>query len=569
MKRSNPKKKTSKGATARKRKLAARRRALIGLVLIGSVMGLSVEAAVPGLTLSSYLTPWLSHKKLVFDGMNVPMAPLRNFYAMNDYRPLWTDEDGLTSRGRAALAQLEKAHEEGLSPELYGVSSIRRVAAMEGKSDHERLQIQLSLELMMSRAALDYVRDMHAGFTRPQGDMGQPTLTAEEQVAVLKQIAQTWNVAEYLRTMAPQTQDYVAMKNTLKQYRTIAARGGWVDFNIGKTIQPGAQDARMLALREILQATGDLSPSAAPPNLAMYDAVLVEAVQRFQARHGIEADGIVTAATQKELAVPVEKRIEQLTLTMERMRWMPRDIGNRYVMVNLPAYRLWAVSGNKQLQMDVIVGSPSNRTPLFSKAITDVVINPSWGVPNRIAVNEMLPKIQEDSDYLARAGYRVTQNGVPVDPDDVDWSSFGDRSANYALHQPPGDGNALGKVKFLIPDSDGIYLHDTSQPKLFALSERSLSHGCVRLSEPEKFTQFVLANEGWSEQKTAAAYESKTPLTVKIQPLPVHLVYWTSWVDARGAVHFVRDVYGMDKTLLASMNNRPVRDDTVIKLAMN
>jgi len=318
-------------------------------------------------------------------------------------------------------------------------------------------------------------------------------------------------------------------------------------------------------LRQILIAQGDLPQAGYPPG--MYDAATVEGVKRFQARHGIEPDGVIGKPTQEALNVSAAGCVQQIAMTLERMRWMGHDMGSRYVLVNVPAYRLKAVAGNQQLVMDVIVGKPATKTPMFSKEITNVVFNPTWSVPPKIALKEMLPKIRKNPNYLAHAGFSIIgQDGEAISAGAIDWDNVDQGNFNYTLRQDAGDGNALGKVKFTIPDSDNIYLHDTSNHKLFARTERSLSHGCIRLSNPKAMTEFVLNNEGWSENKIESAYASSSSRTVSITPLPVHLVYWTTWVDDAGQTHFGRDIYGMNQRLLIAMSGA-VQPET-IKLAM-
>lgn len=516
---------------------------------------------------SAYMTQWLAQPSLTFDGVKVETAPLRAFYAAQNYRAFWVEADGYTRRAERAIAQLGKANDDGLNPELYHLASMKRIQSAMGGDAENRMRSRLSLELLMSHAIMSYANDMHAGSVRPQWNTGMVAMNDSEQANILAQAAGTNDTAAYLASLSPSTPDYVAMKTGLRNYQTIASNGGWPEFAVGKPIKPGMNDTRVADLQKILTVTGDMNPADVTAG-DTYSAAAVEGVKHFQQRHSLEADGIVSTATQQALAVPVAKRIEQMAMTMERMRWMPRDLGNRYVLVNVPAYRLRAVAGDQQLTMKVIVGKSDTKTPMFSKNITDVVLNPSWSVPGKIAMREMLPKIRKNPDYLSRAGFTVTENGATVDPASIDWETVGKGNFNYTFRQPPGDGNALGKVKFLIPDSDSIYLHDTSQPKLFSRAERSLSHGCVRLSEPKEFAKFVLTQEGWSTDKIETAYESATPRTVPIAPMPVHLVYWTSWVDEQGAPHFQRDIYGMDKTLLAAMTVKPAKDES-LKLAMN
>lgn len=550
------------------RVLQRMQRLALAFVILAALGVYHARASENDAAFSAYMTAWLKQPSLTFDGVKVETAPLRAFYEAQNYRAFWVDDDGYTRRAGRVMDQLAKAGDEGLNPEIYHVSTMKRVAGVMTGDAERRMQARLSLELLMSNAILNYANDMHAGSVRPQWDTGLTAMSATEQANLLGQIASASDAAGQLANLSPSTPDYLAMKEGLRNYQAIAAKGGWPEFAVGKTIKPGMNDARVADLEKILTITGDMKASDVTAG-TIYSAAAVEGVKHFQQRHSLEADGIVNTATQQALAVPVGKRVEQMAMTMERMRWMPRDLGSRYVLVNVPAYRLRAVAGEQQMTMKVIVGKPDTKTPMFSKNITDVVLNPSWSVPGKIAMKEMLPKIRKNPNYLNNAGFTVTENGAKVDPSSIDWESVDKGNFNYTFRQPPGDGNALGKVKFLIPDSDNVYLHDTSQPKLFARAERSLSHGCVRLSEPKEFTKFVLMQEGWSADKVETAYESSASRTVAIAPMPVHLVYWTSWVDEQGAPHFQRDIYGMDRSLLASMSVKPSGKDDNVKLAMN
>jgi murein L,D-transpeptidase YcbB/YkuD len=518
---------------------------------------------------NAHLDQWLAQPKLQFSDTSIRTEALRPLYVQTNYQPVWVDNLGLTKRALQALEVIARADSQGLNPELYSVNIIRSVAAMPHSDSETALRARLSLEVLMSHAVMEYASDMHGGVSKPQWNTGKQALSMETQTALLIQAAATNDTAAYLTALAPTSKEYAALKDVFGRYQTIASNGGWPNLTPGKTIKLGMNDTRVATLRQILSANGDLQTSALSAQPYLYDAHTLEAVKRFQERHGIEADGVIGTRTQKALAVPVSERLAQIAMTMERMRWMPRDMGTRYVLVNIPSYTLTAVSGNDRLNMNVIVGKSTSKTPMFSKNITDVVLNPSWGVPAKIAVNEILPKARKNPDYLARAGYTVTAtNGQVVNPHDIDWNSVDRDNLGYSFRQKPGDDNALGKVKFHIPDSDSIYLHDTAKRDLFVQANRSLSYGCVRLGDPKALTDFVLKHEGWDEAKIDASYESSTSRNVPITPLPVHFVYWTSWVDAQGRAHFGNDIYNMDKKLLAAMGGVNKAENS-IKLAMN
>ena len=522
-----------------------------------------VAASAQSLDATGVLYQWLQQPQLQFGDRSIKTSELRSFYAAEGFQPLWNDAKGLTAGGRAALEVLGNAGQHGLNSERYHVSTLRSVAAMQPTDADGTLQQAMAMEVLMSSAVLRYAEDMQGGTVAPQWETGKAPVDAATRMATLKLVAQSANPGATLDALAPNTHAYVALKASLQHYQDLAAQGGWPHLSEGAKIAPGQHDARVTTLRQILIAQGDLPQAGYQTDT--YDAATVEGVKHFQQRHNIEPDGVVGKSTQVALNIPASACVQQIAMTMERMRWMPHDLGSRYVLVNVPAYQLTAVSGNNQLAMNVIVGKPDTKTPMFSKEITSVVLNPTWSVPAKIAMKEMLPKIRRNPDYLAHAGFSVIDSsGHAVSPGSVDWAS---NSFGYTLRQDAGDGNALGKVKFTIPDSDNIYLHDTSNHGLFARSDRDMSHGCVRLSDPRAMTQFVLNSEGWSDKKIETAYDSDASRTINITPMPVHLVYWTAWVDDAGRTHFSHDIYELDKPLLMAMNGGAKAD--AIKLAMN
>ncbi len=538
------------------------------LCLLVSLMWATASTANSNYT-PYYLSEWLKSSGLEFNGITVAADPLRGVYATTQYQPIWVDDRGLNRRGEEVLAVLAGAEAHGINPERYGVSTLKIINAMPRSDEEMTTRITLSLELLMSQAVMRYTSDVHGGATRPQWNTGAPAPTTAQTQQYLMQVMASPTAAATLAAMAPARPEYLQLQQTLTQYRTLASKGGWPTLTTGKTIKPGMSDPRVATIQQILVATGDLAALPVATAQPIYDSITEQAVMRFQARHNIEADGVIGSGTQAALAVPVEDRIEQIAMTLERMRWMPDDLGTRYVMVNVPAYQLTAVSGEDVLNMPVIVGKPTTRTPMFSKEITDVIFNPSWGVPSKIAVNEMLPKLKKDPSYLERGGYTLVQTGVgEVDPYTVDWQALDHSNFDYSIRQNPGDGNALGKVKFNIPNSDNIYLHDTSQPKLFSRADRKLSHGCIRLSDPKALASFVLKHEGWEQAKIDRTYDSDTSRSVRVTPIPVHLVYWTSWVDNSGRPHFSQDIYGLDKKLEVAMGNSLVPSGTESRVTL-
>jgi len=322
-----------------------------------------------------------------------------------------------------------------------------------------------------------------------------------------------------------------------KHYESIE---GWEPFAIGKKIIPAQEDERIPSVRRILTVMGDYT--AAPSDSPLYDEALEKAVRHFQQRHGLEDDGIIGKSTQAVLSVSLTQRIAQIDATLARLK-LALWGGEKYIIVNIPAYQLLIINqGKKLLDMKVIVGQEKHQTPLFDNAITAVAFNPAWHVPKSIVDKELIPKLLEDPQYFVTAGFVITQDGNVIDPLGFDRSNL----KHLVFRQDAGEKNALGKIKFNIPDSDAIYLHSTPSPRLFAKAFRALSHGCIRLEKPMELAYFLMEPQ-WDKQRIDETYEQDSFKQVKITPVPVHLVYWTAFVDEAGIVHFYEDVYGKDK----------------------
>ena len=488
----------------------------------------------------------------------VSIKTLLPLYKDREFEPLWVKRGVISPQGAALLDAISKSEEHGLETPSFGLYSILLAGKDTDKSS------SASMDMLITHSAQLYLRSLMFGLEAGKGKQNE---TVED---VLSSLSDSANPALTLANLTPTTADYKALAEALASYRSLKKIGGWPAFTVGKKMEPGKKDERITTLRRILTITGDLAQtadtlpwkeqsSAARNESLVYDATLQEAVKHFQSRHGLEPDGTLGKETQQALAVPVETRIDQMSAALYRMRAMPHDLGKRYVMVNIPGYGLKGVEDGKTVfESEVIVGKTSRRTPQMHSTITNVSFNPSWGVPERIARQDILPKIQDDPDYLSKGGFKLydTEGGesVEVDPESIDWSSVDRDNFSFRLRQPPGSSNALGKIKFFIEDADGIYLHSTSQPKLFAKAKRALSSGCVRVKKPKELAQFILAGEkDWDEQKISAAYDSSASRTVSITPLSVHIVYLTSWVDADGKPHFADDVYKKDEALIAAL----------------
>lgn len=479
-------------------------------------------------------------------------AELRQFYAERGFRPLWIGGAGVSARAGIAADALARAGLDGLDPEDYAAQPIAaRVTATDPAA-------QAELEVLLSHAVVQFAGDLKAGRVVPKRVDDELQIHPERPHAaeILAGVEQAGDLAAYLAGFAPQTPNYARLKQALADYRALAAAGGWSTVPEGETLKPGMNDPRVAAVRKRLLEAGDLAADQ-DNGSTLFDPVLEAAVKRFQWRHGLDQDAAVGAKTVAALNVPVDTRIEQILLNMERRRWMPDNLGERYVFVNMADFELKVVDGPKTIHdTRVVVGTPYHRTPVFSGVMTYVVLNPYWNITPTIARNEILPKLRKDASYLQQHDITVlsgwSDGATPVDPSTIDWSQVSGRNFPYKLRQNPGDHNALGRIKFMFPNPYNIYLHDTPSRELFKRSVRSFSHGCIRVQNPVDLGAVLLAADGWSKERLESVIASGEQKVITLsRPIPVHLTYLTAWVNKDGSVHFRDDIYGRDQRLAA------------------
>jgi murein L,D-transpeptidase YcbB/YkuD len=346
---------------------------------------------------------------------------------------------------------------------------------------------------------------------------------------------------------APDERYITGLEQALAGYRVIAAQGGWPTIGDGEALKPGMRDPRLAAIRRRLAITGDLPRSYMSG--ANYDSGLELAVRRFQERHGLAGDGVVGPATIEALNTPVEARIDQISANIARWRQSAPQLGERYVLVNIPAFELEVIDdGATVMRMDVVAGRPSRPTPIFSDRIDYIEFQPYWNVPESIVRRDLVPEFVSDPSYAADNNFEVVREGEVSDAAMVDWTVYQGASVPFNIRQAPGPTNALGRVKFMLPNRHNVYLHDTPAQYLFERSERAYSSGCVRIEHPRAFAHYLLGdNADWPATRIDAALEGDQTLQVPLaRPIPVHFIYMTAWVDRQGNVQFRNDVYGRD-----------------------
>ena len=472
------------------------------------------------------------------------------FYAADrNYKPIWVRDNGPKTKAKDVLDVFRNAGKVGLNPNNY------RVAEIERKMSVTTPRELAELELLLTRAFIDFGRDINRGVVLPNQESRENVITSKE-LGALNLIDGAENadyIADYVRTLEPQSPEYQRLKGALATYRDIAQKGGFPVIPKGSTLKPGMHDKRVPVIRHYLSLVGDL-PAGANQEGDLYDADLVAAVKWFQFRHGLTDDGILAATTFEAMAVPVAGRIRQIELNLERRRWMDDDLGPYFILVNVADQELKVVKDGKTIHTaKLVVGKPYTRTPVFTEKMKYIVFNPYWNVPPNIANGEYLPKLRRNPGVLAKENIRVfTDSGSEINPYSVNWSAFS--RMPYSLRQDSGGKNALGKVKFMFPNRFNVYLHDTPVKSLFAKDLRVFSHGCMRVQNPLDLALLLLADEGWTRERidSTIADGQQRIVSLKTQ-IPVHVTYLTAWVNKDGAVNFRRDPYKRDEELSQAM----------------
>jgi|GEM_PF-156904 len=505
------------------------------------------------------------------------------FYTERDFAPLWLDGGRLGEEARAVIDRLDNAHTDGLDPARYIVPAI-----LGGVSDAAGPDDLAAADLALTAAALRFATDAQAGTMDPAslGELMTAKPVRPKPAAVLDGLASADDKVAYLEGFNPPHPQFRALKTLLAELRDRDDADAPPEVPAGKTLKPGMSDSRVPLLRTRLGLTepqdgpdaaaepGQVSdtdsadivtgstPDASPASNAslVYDDALVDAVKAFQEAASLDVDGVIGPQTLAALNGGTAVTVGDVLVNMERWRWMPREMGYHNVWVNIPEFRLRVVTGGRTaFTTRVIVGKPQNQTPVFSDEIEYVDVNPFWNVPRSIAAKEMMPVIRRDPDYFVRHGYEVIYTGggqdIVIDPRTVDWNLWNPENMPFRFRQPPGEANALGRVKFMFPNKHHVYLHDTPSRNLFSRSVRSFSHGCVRVDKPVEFADALLSQEeqiNGNRIKHLIGGGENGSLPVK-RHIPVHLSYFTVWVDEAGETQKRPDIYHYDERMKAAM----------------
>lgn len=418
---------------------------------------------------------------------------LPRFYQSRGFAPAWSNPQALNSLLRAIQASAA----DGLEPRDYHLAPIQAALKQEQRSPVQRAE----LDLLATDAAIRLGYHLLFGKVDPERLDADWNLAREgtdfKPVTVLQQAIDARRVHEAFEELKPKHPFYGRLKQALARYRAIQAAGGWELIPAGPTLKKDQSDPRVPALRGRLALSGDLPSSIPATRSEQYDGALEAAVRRFQARHGLKADGIIGKGTLEAMNVSVQRRIDQIRINLERGRWVLRGLSQRLVMVNIAGFELYlARDGQRQWVTRVQVGKPYRQTPVFRSEIRSIVLNPTWSVPPTVLAADMLPAIQRNPAYLAKHRLQILDaGGKIVNPAHVKWSTYNAANFPYRLEQEAGPENALGRVKFLFPNKYAVYLHDTPKTELFGESSRAFSSGCIRVENPLRLAELLLEDE--------------------------------------------------------------------------
>ncbi len=487
------------------------------------------------------------------------VAAVRKFYNARNYQPAWVQSGQPAPQFNTAFAFIATAEDHGLERKDYALDQLIQLF-----SDYMPEEIY-ALELKTTWSLLQFMRDLYRGrYTAieidPDWHIPQPDFDA---VKFLLEALDSGDLQQSLDSLVTTNPNYQLLKSALFKFRDLVARQvTWTQLPNLPLLKPGDVHPIMPLIRErIAQAYEthglpeyNLASGSDNAQHARYDTALVSAVRAFQRQHGLNADGIVGPNTVEAMNRTPAEKFQQLRINLERLRWLPRDLGERYLLVNIAGFQLTAIErGQYILDMRIIVGREYRSTPSFRSRITHMILNPYWNIPASIARKDLLPKQRKDPAYFTAQNIRVyedyTYRSSPIDPETVDWNAI-KSGFPYALRQEPGKQNALGSIKFMLPNAYSIYLHDTPSKSLFSKDIRTFSSGCIRLEAPLLLADFALQGNMSPEALKGQIDSGKTKQINLPEPLPVYIVYLTTWIDSNQNIHYSLDTYGRDQRAL-------------------
>jgi len=490
---------------------------------------------------------------------------LTRFYGKRNYAPAWAGTNGSFPLAETMLEIIEEVHNEGLVPEYYHVRPIEMLVTELRREGVLTSDGMAELDLLLTDSFLLLGCHFSAGCIDPV-TIDSSWLATRSDLAVdviLDDALKENNIRDNLRDLLPLHSAYTRLRQRLLQLKKIVLSGGWPVVSHDGVLKKGAHDRDIATLKKRLIISADLEYSYdAEEN--RFDNELEKAVIRFQRRHSLYPDGILGPDTLRELNIPAERRLRQIEINLERMRWISRYLGHRYILVNIADFRLDLVDrGKNVMTMDVVVGKPYWNTPVFTKAMKYLVLNPFWNIPESIAREEILPRIKKNITYLAEQKIKIlggwSRDAGEIAPESILWEKMTEEYFPYILRQEAGPLNPLGSIKFMLPNKYNIYLHDSPARGLFSRNSRAFSHGCIRVHRPVDLAEYLLKEDpAWSREKIVSSIKSGEYIRIDLsRPINVHIVYLTAWVNDSDILQFRGDVYGRDEKLDRALRKKP------------
>lgn len=484
---------------------------------------------------------------------------VRKSYQNRKYSPIWEMHKKRKGLHLQFLSVLDTIHYEGLEKSDYNYELIRGLLDKPAENDLQKMIYAAEADVAFTAAFIKLNRHLKYGRSNPNETRMRWHIYQDPETrpdALLEAVLANNNILQAIEASRPKFQQYQKLRQLLKYYSTLAEHPDWKKVPMEASLAKGQRSGSVEQLKINLVAAGFLGSMGDSADFNFFDDKTEQALKTFQHRFNIKPTGIAGPITLKEINAPLDEKILQVKLNLERLRWLPEDLGKRYIWVNVPDFWLKVVdNGETVLQMKIIAGKSFRPTPIFSDKIQYLVFSPYWNVPKTLAVSDILPKIQNNPNYLHRMRFEVLdgwgEDAKILDPDSIDWQKLNSGNFPFRLRQKPGPWNAMGNVKFMFPNSFQIYLHDTSTPGLFKRENRAFSSGCIRIEKPVELAKFLLPE--FTEQEIRTKMKKREEFLVNLrEPVPIHIVYFTTWVNSRGTVITKKDIYKEDSKIIGS-----------------
>lgn len=473
------------------------------------------------------------------------------FYTKRNNQLGWFNQSGMTCAAPNFQNQLHNYGQDFADNSLQNndLDSLMKVYEADEKGFMSKINQVEKLDLILTITFFKYADKVYGGTTKNAFDLEWFIPRKKKNYQMVLDSLVSSALCEKLQE--PLNQQYIRLKDKLRQYRIIQKKGGFpVIITTKKVLSVGQSDSCLIQVKQQLLLTGDLKIN---DNTIVFTDSLMKAVQLFQRRMGLLESGKIDKLTLKELNQKVDFWIKQMMVNMERLRWVPEKMEKSYLFINIPEYRLHVIENDEEVWItNVVVGKTVTKTSIFKGNLSQIILNPYWGLPTSIVRKEILPKLKKNSNYLAHNNIEVFSGKNEVNPNSINWNKYrADANVPFDFRQKPGKNNSLGKMKFMFPNNYHIYLHDTPAKGLFGDTKRAFSHGCIRVENPKKLALYLLKNQPiWNEQKVDNILTTDKQTGINVKPtIPVYIAYFTAWVDGNGQLNFRNDLYNLDSKL--------------------